>query len=633
MHASSPTTDVARLTEYARTHPRGYRARVAGLALLGYAYLFAAVALLAAVVAGLVFFILKNFGAYIILKLVIPAVVLIWMIGKSLWVRITPPPGIELRPGDAPRLMAEIEEVRTALRAPRVHHVLIDDHFNAGVSQYPRLGVFGGYRVYLIIGLPMLAGLPPEEFRAVLAHEFGHVSRAHGRFGTWILRVRNTWYRLLAELNDKNHPAQKLFTRFFRWYAPYFDTYTSVLSRAQEFEADEMSARIAPGAAGPSQCRIEVVSRFLDRGFWPGVYAATRTSATPPADVHHRMLRALPAAVAHPSAAEWLEEGLCQPTRAGDTHPSATERLAAMNARAELPPPFAVSAAHALLGDRADALAEELSTQWAEQVAEYWADQHRRLGEIAEKLAALESRAPALTREEHSERIWMTAELHGDRVAVPMARAFLDAEQEDASVHFLMGRALAEENDDGALVHLERAMSLDSEFTPPACSVAAALLHRRGRDDEAGAFHRRLQAYGEMMHEAQRERSIEALTPGDRFVPHGLDAEQLAAVREAVAVRGVKRAYVVRKRMRHFPDLPTYVIGLVPAAGLRSAASATRVAQQVLDRLSLSGTQMVITIEGNQRKYGNALRDVHAAEVFRAPSLLDRAVGRAGQTA
>ncbi|HLM66534.1 MAG TPA: hypothetical protein VK358_03360, partial [Longimicrobium sp.] len=127
MSISSNTTDVARLTEYARSHPRGYRARVAGLALLGYAYLFAAVALLAGIVSLLVFFILKNFGAWIILKAVIPAAVLIWMIGKSLWVRITPPPGIELRPADAPKLMAEIEAVRTALRAPRVHHVLIDD--------------------------------------------------------------------------------------------------------------------------------------------------------------------------------------------------------------------------------------------------------------------------------------------------------------------------------------------------------------------------------------------------------------------------------------------------------------------------------------------------------------------------
>jgi Zn-dependent protease with chaperone function len=627
MSPSSPA-DIARLTEYARSHPRGYRARVAGLALLGYAYLFAAVSLLAGIVAVMVFFILKNFGAYIILKATLPALVLIWMIGSSLWVRIKPPPGIPLRPGDAPRLMAEIEHVRTAIQAPRVHHVLIDDRFNAGVSQYPRLGVLGGYRVYLLIGLPMLAALPPDEFRAVLAHEFGHVSRAHGRFGTWIVRVRNTWFRLLAELDEKNHPAQTLFTRFFRWYAPYFETYTSALSRAQEFEADEMSARISPGAAGPSQCRIEVAARFLDRCFWPDVYAATRTSDTPPADVHHRMLRTLAGAVAHPSAAEWLEEGLCQPTRPDDTHPSATERLAAMNARAELPPAFGTSAAEALLGDRAGALADQLGTEWADEVREYWRDQHGRLGEIEAKLAALESRTEPLEREEHSERIWLTAELHVDRVAVPLARAFLDAEQEDASVHFLLGRARAQEGDEAALVHLERAMSLDAELTQPACGVAAGLLMRRGRDEDAAAYHARYDAYAAMMHEALLERDAGRLTPRDAFLPHGLDGEQLAALRAAVGIPGVKRAYVVRKRMRHFPDEPTFVIGVVPTGGLRGTAASDRLAQAVLDGLSLSGTRIVLVIEGTQRRYGRAFRDVHASEVFRAPSLLDRATRR-----
>lgn len=622
------TSDLAQLAEYARSHPRAYRARVAALALLGYAYLLAAVTLLAGVVALLVFFILKNFGAYIILKAAIPVLVLIWIIGKSLWVRIVPPAGIALHPGGVPKLMAEIEDVRRAMQAPRVHHVLIDDRFNASVSQVPRLGVFGWYRVYLVIGLPMLAALTPDEFRAVLAHEFGHVSRAHGRFGAWIYRVKGTWFRLMGEMDDKNHPAQTLFTRFFQWYAPYFETYTSVLSRAQEFEADEMSARISPAGAGPSQCRIEVVARFLDRSFWPDVYAATRTTGTPPTDVHARMLRALPAAAAHPSAAAWLEEGLCQPTRDGDTHPSATERLAVMGAQPALPPVVETSAAQVLLGGRAEGLAKELGRMWAAQAREYWQDQHRRAVEITEKLAALEGRAEPLTREEHSERIWMTAELHGDRVAVPMARAFLDAEQEDASVHFLLGRALAEENDEGALVHLERAMSLDAEFTPPACSVAAALLHRRGRDDDARPFYARMNAYGKMMDEAQAERSAEMLSPGDVFLQHGLDAEQLAAVRQAVAVRGVKAAYVVRKRMQHFPDEPTYVVGLVPTGGIKSSESSSRLVQHVLERLSLRGTAIVITIAKSQRAYGPALRGVHASEVFRAPSLLERVAGR-----
>jgi Zn-dependent protease with chaperone function len=557
-------TLVARLTEYARRHPRGYRARVAGLALLGYAYLFAALVLLAAVVAGMTWSILHNVGAWLVLKLSIPVIILISVIVRSLWVRFSPPGGTDLSPDDAPALMAEIERVRTAMQAPRVYRVVMTDDFNAAVSHYPRWGVLGGYRVYLVLGLPMMAALPVEEFRAVLAHEFGHVSRAHGRLGAWTLRVSQTWLRLLEELDRKNHWGQALFTRFFRWYAPYYEAYTTVLRRQQEFEADEMAAAISRGGVGPSLCRMEVASRWLEREFWAEVSAGTRDSAEPPADVHRRLRGGIRTAHAHPKAAEWLEEGLAQPTRLTDSHPAVRERLAAVGAAPGAVSDFEISAAQALLGPHADTLTDEMSRGWQEAVREDWMQRHERAVEIAAKLAELEARAEPLNAEERGERLWMTAELHGDRVAVPLARAYLDAEQEDAAVHFLLGRALAEENDEAALPHLERAMALDEQFTPPGCEVAAGMLMRRGRDRDAEPFRARWAAYHQRMAAARHERSLRALTPGDRFIPHGLNAEQLAEVRRQVAVPGVKRAYVLRKRMVHFPDDPCYVIGVVP---------------------------------------------------------------------
>lgn len=621
---------VARLTEYARRHPTGYRARVAGLAVLGYAYLFVALVVLAAIVAGMMWSILNNVGAWVVLKLGIPLVVLMWMIGRSLWVRFTPPEGMEIRPEEAPALMAEIEAVRRAMQAPRVHHVLVTDEYNAGVSQYPRLGVFGWYRVYLVLGLPMMGSLPPEEFRAVLAHEFGHVSRAHGRLGAWTLRVSHTWMRLLEELDRKNHWGQALFTRFFRWYAPYYEAYTAVLKRQQEFEADEMAAAISRGGVGPSLCRMEVASRWLEREFWPGVYDGVREHAEPPADVHRRLQAEIRAAAAHPKAAEWLEEGMRQPTRPTDSHPATRERLAAMEVEPGPAPAFETTAARALLGERVDALADALSERWRDHVRDYWDARHLQAVQSAEQLAQLEAKArsEALTEAERGEHVWLTLEVRGAEVAIPMARALLDADQADASIHMLLGRALGDANDPGALPHLERAMQMDHGYTPPACGLAAGLLERLGRHAEADAYHRRWQEYAVAVEQAQRERSMQALRPDDRFIPHGLDAEQLAEVRRQVSIPGVKRAYVLRKRMQRFPEEPCYIVGLVPAGGFNRATAPPVVARTVLERLDLPGTVMVLTLDSGQRKYERAFRQVHAAEVFRAPSLLQRTAGR-----
>lgn len=611
---------VARLTEYARLHPRTYRARVAGLAVLGYAYLVGAVVLLALLIAGAVWIILNNVGAYIAAKAALPFIVLTWMIGKALWVRFTPPEGLPLRPDEAPALMAEIEHVRRAMQAPRVHRVLIDDAYNAGVYQYPRLGVFGWYRTYLLLGLPYMASMPPDEYRSVLAHEFGHVSRAHGRFGAWIARVNNTWHRLMEELDRKNHWAQSLFSRFFRWYGPYFDAYTAVLRRANEFEADRMAEEVSRGASGRSLCRGELVGRYLERAFWPDVFARTVKEMEPPKGVHVQLVQAVRTAHEHPSARDWLDEALRQKTEVWDTHPALPERLAALGLEPAVPGAYEKSAAEVLLGDRLRPLADRLTSGWRAAVTPYWRQQHQRAVETAKKLAELERKAD-LTPADHRERVWLTAELHGDRVAVPLARALVDAEQEDASIHFLLGRTLAEEGDEGALPHLERAMALEHEFTTPACAIAASLLRRGEREDEARRYVRRLEDYHQMVAEAQRERSTEALRPTDRLLPHGLDGEKLAEVRAQLAAAGVRRAYLVRKHVVTLPENPLFIIALAPrwvGGNLLPGGSSERMVNRVAESVRLPGSWIVLMLEMGNRRFAKPIRAVPGAEVFAA---------------
>lgn len=100
----SPDYDalVTRLARYAHLHPRMYRARVAGLAVLGYVYLFAAVLLLATLVAGAMWMTLRNVGAGAFLRTGVPIGVFTWMTGRALWVRIDPPEGLEITRAEAP---------------------------------------------------------------------------------------------------------------------------------------------------------------------------------------------------------------------------------------------------------------------------------------------------------------------------------------------------------------------------------------------------------------------------------------------------------------------------------------------------------------------------------------------------
>ena len=192
-------TLVARLEQQAAHHPAAYKFKLGAFATLGYAYVFGMLFVLLGVTAGLVYAIATG-KATILAKLVILIGILVAVVLKSLWVKLEAPCGLQLTAHAFPRLFEVIDEIRQATGAPRAHKVLMTDELNASIVQVPRLGMFGWQENYLILGLPLMQLLSVSEFKAVLAHEFGHLSGAHGRFGAWIYRIRAGWARLARTL-------------------------------------------------------------------------------------------------------------------------------------------------------------------------------------------------------------------------------------------------------------------------------------------------------------------------------------------------------------------------------------------------------------------------------------------------
>src|SRR5579862_3747448 len=219
---------VKRLEPAARANPALYRFRVATFAVLGYAYLAATIALL---IALLVLGILAMKANVVALKFLIIYVPFLGLVLRSMWVEIHPPTGFEVKRRDAPALFERIDRLRKALRAPRFHRVVIDDAFNAAVVQVPLLGLFGWHRNHLVIGLPLMKALTPEQLDAVIAHELGHLAGGHARFSNWLYRLRLAWSQLLDALQRTRSRGAFLFRGFFDWYVPRFEAYSFPLAR------------------------------------------------------------------------------------------------------------------------------------------------------------------------------------------------------------------------------------------------------------------------------------------------------------------------------------------------------------------------------------------------------------------
>ena len=327
---------VTRLEQDAGRSPKGYKLRLGAFALLGYVYIFGVLLLLLAAIAAIFAVIVAGKNA-VVLKLVIPIVVLVGVVLKSLWVKLGAPQGRRLTRREHPRLFEVVDDVRRAAGAPPAHEILLTNDLNAAVVQVPRLGLFGWQKNYLILGLPLLQILSLDELRAVLAHEFGHLSGAHGRFGAWIYRVRAGWSRLNESLQREEHWGQFLFVPFFNWYAPRFTAYSFVQARQQEYEADRLAAE-SVGAAQLANAlvRLNLKAEELELSYWPSIFRAADDQPTPDVAPFRGLMSAERRSFL-PQAAEQLRQALEQKTSTADTHPCLRDRLAAIRRPARRP--------------------------------------------------------------------------------------------------------------------------------------------------------------------------------------------------------------------------------------------------------------------------------------------------------
>ena len=612
-------TLVGKLEAQAKRNPRGYETRVLLLALLGNAYLALVVLLLVALVlaaaASVIW--LKALGV----KLALVLGVFLWVVVKAMWVRIPPPEGAEISETDAPELFAMIEELRRALRSPRFHHVLVTDDFNAGVVQAPRLGLFGGHRNYLLIGLPLMKALTAGQFKAVLAHEFGHLAKGHGRLSNWIYRQRLRWSRLMAALEQEESWGIVLFRPFLRWYTPWFNAFSFPLARANEYEADATSARLAsPRVAAEALTTVNVVGSYLEEKYWPQIYRKADDEPQPAISPFVGMGQELAREIDKGSIEAWLARAMARTTTLDDTHPSLSDRLRALDETPRIVlPAFGAGADH-LLGAARQRMELSFDEQWQSRVRPSWEERHRTVQQERQCLAELDGKRASgdeLSLQEAYDHAHLIETHRKDAEAVLARFRELNARApDDPVVLYDFGVRLLARDDDSGLAMLERAMQLDEGAIVRCCEALRDFHWRHDRREAAQEWHRRFVERAQLEVAAARERNEVRLD--DDFDPHDLDAEALAELQRRLrAVKGLGRAYFVRKRVTHMPSKACYVLGFT-TGGLLAVHSEDRDAEvlaSIQQDVSFPAETMIISVDGTNYRFRRKFQRVRGSQI------------------
>lgn len=570
---------IERLQAQARQSPRLYLCKLALLALAGYGLLV-----------GLL---LVSLGvpAFVLAKVVFGGVPLeprhAWVILlpgalgaallRALWIRFAPPPGYRLTAGEAPLLEAEVERVRLAVGAPGLDGIVIDGNLNASALELPRAWGLLGHRHYLVLGFPLLQLMDRAELASVIAHEFGHFSERHGPLSGWIYRVRLSWYRVLEGLNGGGLVGY-LLARFFAWYAPYFNAYSFVLARDNEYAADAAAARAAGAEALASALiRMELASRRLQCDPVGGIARRARLQGHPPA----QMLSDIACRLQDPRPCnlQRLMELAARESDPDDTHPTLPQRLVAMGVAPTSPGRVGVPAIE-LLGARGAEIERQLDAYWREEVRPSWRETYAEAAADRARLSALELQATS-TPDELLERARLLESLRDAGEALPLYEQVLVTRPGHGFAQYRCGLLRLREGDhEAGIEQLQRAMELD----PGAVRPILLDLEQLARDPDLNAPTAQALAalYAHVLPLAQALRSRDDVEEGEQYQQHGLDDAGLAGLKRTFELAPrVAQAWLVRKRMDFSDDAAHFVIlvdwrGSVvsEAAGLKQLAQA-----------------------------------------------------------
>lgn len=573
--------------QLSKTNPALYQAKVMAWAVLGYSFMIVMPIILVSLALALILLAAKmHVGWYAAKPILLALFALLAGVGcylKALFVTFPKTEGLELTDKEYPDLWRHVRDVSNKVGI-KVDRIFLNYEVNAAVIQRPRLGLFGFYENHLLLGVPLMMMLSPDEFRSVISHEFGHLAGEHSRKSEWIYKMSRRWALILEALQKAESPLLLLNWKFYAWFCPYFEALTSIIARQHEREADKLAIEIS-GAENHARSFLQLILRS-DRCSSYEIQNLLREypyEGPAPDDFYKRLQARLTAPLTDKlSAIDTLEADLLTKPSPYDSHPAHAERIACcdkVNTLQNLLPrlkaeklidrfaimePVEVSALEYFFGEQYQKLMDYCCQDWVKLNGEYWKERAQSLKAMETRNLELEQKRSAgetLTVEEELELVSNIHTMRGELEAMPLYANLYERHPDEPNVAFqLAAHSYFDMRDKKRGVELfEKVAKHGKSYRREACSVLLSHYDKEHDHERFQEYEKLYIKYAEEDEQYHLERSI--VSSNDRFKPHTATDEEVEKVRCLVSVEpSIKAAYLVEKELNVDPENRMFVL-------------------------------------------------------------------------
>ncbi|MER9594766.1 MULTISPECIES: M48 family metallopeptidase [unclassified Mesorhizobium] len=274
---------------------------------------------------------------------------------------------------EAPGLWALWETIAGRRRAARTV-ITLEDNLNASVREERTLLGLLGSRLFLTVGIPLLAVADEKALAAIFAHEDAHVRNKDTNGGLNLAEFENSFEFVFEYAPPGTTISGSLLHAAIGWLSKSFEREDIRLSREAEIKADRHAA-VSGNAEQAARALLLVAAadaHFKEKVYDP-LHQELMGAMRPPRPPLDRLLEMAGQLSEHTYLNACVHRAWERPDDERSTHPSWAQRLAALG-YGEAPDiqPIAVTALSTLLGpNAAERHIAEFNKTWTGHMEDY----------------------------------------------------------------------------------------------------------------------------------------------------------------------------------------------------------------------------------------------------------------------
>ncbi|MCW8936099.1 MAG: hypothetical protein OQK98_15410 [Gammaproteobacteria bacterium] len=189
--------------------------------------------------------------------------------------RPVPAVGFTMPESKIPRVYEVIDQVQSHFKRPVIHRVIISANYELDIVKTPRWMLPVWSSNTLVIGLPLMICLSPEQFEHMLARRIGQYSKQNNMMTNWIYQLNGIWQQYSYIYSKQKSIESLILKLFYTMYSALYKKFSVYAARSDEFNADAYAMEMYSHDVICEMITADAFSRwYLEKRFWPAIEKA-----------------------------------------------------------------------------------------------------------------------------------------------------------------------------------------------------------------------------------------------------------------------------------------------------------------------------------------------------------------------